>query len=118
MEKEAPKTTGEKCPECGHDLVIRKGKFGEFVACSNYPECKYIKKEEHKVTIVCKCPACGGDIVEKLTRKGKVFYGCSNYPKCKTAYWDKPTGEECPNCKSMLVEHGKHIKCSSCDYIK
>ena len=116
MEKKAPEETGETCPECGSALVIRTGKFGKFTACSNYPTCKYIKKEEKEVVNVCKCPECGHNIIEKKSRKGKVFYGCDNYPKCKNAYWDKPTGEKCPNCGSLLVEHGKKIKCSSCDF--
>lgn len=87
MKKEAPEETGEKCPECGNSLVIRKGKYGEFVACSNYPECKYIKKEEKKQIEIMKCPNCDGMIVEKKTKKGKVFYGCNNFPKCKIAFW-------------------------------
>lgn len=119
MEKKAPQETGEVCPECNSPLVVRKGKFGEFVACSNYPTCKYIKKEEKEVVELCDCPNCGSKIVEKLTRKGKIFYGCSNYPKCKTAYWDKPTGELCPNCSKLLVESKDGtIKCSECDYEK
>ncbi len=118
MEKKAPEETGEKCPECGNSLVVRNGKFGEFVACSNYPECKYIKKEEVPTIEVCDCPNCKGKIVEKKSRKGKVFYGCSNYPKCKTAYWDKPIGEKCPECGEMLTEKKDIIKCSSCDYSK
>ena len=119
MEKKAPQETGETCPECGSPLVIRKGKYGEFTACSNYPTCKYIKKEEHEVVELCDCPNCGSKIVEKTTRKGKKFYGCSNYPKCKTAFWDKPTGELCPNCSKLLVEtKDGTIKCSECDYEK
>ena len=116
MEKKAAEETGETCPECGSPLVIRKGKYGEFVACSNYPECKYIKKEESEVIEVCSCPNCSGKIVEKKSRKGKVFYGCNNYPKCKTAYWDKPVDKKCPECGEMLVEKSNKIKCSSCDY--
>jgi DNA topoisomerase-1 len=116
MEKDAPEETGETCPECGNPLVIRHGKFGKFVACSNYPECKYIKKEEKQTVEVCTCLKCGSPIVERKTRRGKVFYGCSNYPKCKEAYWDKPTGNKCPECSSMLVESKDGIKCSSCDY--
>ena len=115
MEKEAPKTTGEICPNCGKEMVIRKGKYGEFVACSGYPECKYIKKGETKVIEVCDCPECDGKIVEKKTRKGKIFYGCSNYPKCKFALWDKPTGEKCKECNSLIVETKKGTKCSKCD---
>ena len=118
MEKASPKETGETCPNCGLALVVRKGKFGEFVACSNYPECKYIKKEEKVKTVICKCPKCDGDIVEKKTRRGKIFYGCDKYPKCDVALWDKPTGDTCPECGSLLVEKKDEIKCSSCNYEK
>lgn len=118
MEKKAPSETGEICPECGSPLVIRKGKYGEFVACSNYPECKYVKKEVKEVKEITKCPKCGGMIVEKTSKKGKVFYGCNNYPKCKTATWDIPTGEVCPKCGELLVNHNNTIKCSSCEYVK
>ena len=115
--KEAEKT-GEMCPECGHPLVIRKGKYGEFVACSNFPACKYIKEEPKEDQIVCDCPNCDGKITQKRSKRGKIFYGCNNYPECKTAYWDKPTGEKCPECGSMLTEKKDKIKCSSCDYKK
>ena len=115
MEKKEAEETGEECPECGSPLVVRNGKYGPFVACSNYPECKYIKPKEESE--ICACPKCGeGKIVEKRSKRGKIFYGCNNYPKCKTAYWDKPIGEACPNCGEMLVEKNKKIKCSSCDY--
>ena len=116
MEKKAAEETGEMCPNCGKPLVIRNGKYGEFVACSNYPECKYIKKDEVEEIEVCDCPNCSGKIVEKKSRRGKVFYGCNNYPKCKTAYWDKPIGKKCPECGEMLCEKNNVIKCSSCDY--
>lgn len=116
MEKEAPEETGELCPLCNNPLVIRKGKYGAFVACSNYPECKYVKKEEKKQTEICKCPNCEGMIVERKTRKGKIFYGCNNFPKCKTAFWDKPVGRLCPSCRNMLVIKKDTIVCSSCDY--
>ena len=116
MEKAAPQTTGEKCPLCSSDLVIRKGRYGEFTACSNYPECKYIKKEEKEVVEICDCPICKvGKIVEKKTKRNKIFYGCNNYPKCKTAAWDKPTGQLCPKCSSLLVEKDGIIKCSKCE---
>ena len=118
MEKKAPEETGETCPECGSALVIRKGKYGEFVACSNYPTCKYIKKdkEETEVHEICDCPNCGGKIIERKSRKGKIFYGCNNYPKCKTAYWDKPISKKCPECGEMLCEKDGKVKCSSCQY--
>ena len=116
MEKKAPTETGEKCPECGSALVIRKGRYGEFTACSNYPECKYIKKDIVEVKEIMDCPECDGKIVEKPTRKGKVFYGCNNYPKCKFALWDKPTGNFCPECGKVLVEKNGKVKCSECSY--
>ena len=118
MEKKTPKLTGEDCPECGNELVIRKGRYGEFTACSNYPTCKYIKQEKKEIVAICKCPKCSGDIIEKKTRKGKIFYGCNNYPKCDTALWDLPTGELCPECSSLLTTKKDVIKCSSCDYTK
>ena len=118
MEKKAPEETGETCPECGKPLVVRKGRYGEFIACSNYPECKYIKKEEKKQVEVSKCPNCDGMLIERKTKKGKVFYGCNNFPKCKTAFWDKPLEERCPNCNSILLQRKDGIKCSNCDYVK
>lgn len=118
LEKKEPTKVGEDCPNCGHPLVIRRGRYGEFVACSNFPECKYIKAEENKITEICDCPNCDGKIVEKKTKKGKLFYGCNNYPKCKTAYWDLPIGEKCPSCGGMLTKKKDTIKCSSCDYNK
>jgi len=110
--------TGEECPNCGHPLVIRKGRYGEFTACSNYPACKYIKQEVKEEHVITDCPNCDGKIVEKKSKKGKVFYGCNNYPTCKTAYWNMPTGEKCPNCGSMLTVKGKKTICSSCDFEK
>ena len=118
MEKKEPEKTGEVCPNCGNPLVIRKGKYGEFIACSNYPECKYIKKEEKEVVEVMDCPECSGKIIERKTKRGKVFYGCNNYPKCKFASWDKPVDGKCPDCGKYLVEKDGKIKCSSCEYVK
>ena len=118
MEKKEPDKTGETCPECGSDLVVRKGKYGEFVACSNYPTCKYVKKEVKEVNALAKCPKCGHDIVERKTKKGKVFYGCSNFPKCDYATWYEPTGECCPNCKNLLVTKSKQVVCEECGYVK
>lgn len=120
LKKKEPEKTGEACPNCGSDLVIRKGRYGEFVACSNYPECKYIKTEPKQEMEISKCPNCEhGMIVEKKSRRGKVFYGCNQYPTCKTAYWDKPTGETCPTCgKALIVTKKGIVKCSECDYKK
>ncbi len=116
MEKKAPVATGEICPECGGDLVIRKGKYGKFVACNNYPTCKYIKKEQKEVKEICKCPKCDkGMIVERKTKKGKIFYGCNNYPKCNYALWYKPTGDICPKCGELIVDKNGNNVCLNCD---
>ena len=114
MEKKEAPTTGEACPECGGDLVIRHGKYGEFVACSNYPTCKYIKKEEKKIKEYMKCPKCDGTIVEKKTKRGKVFYGCNNYPKCDFASWYEPV-KGCPNCHNIMVQKKDTVECLECD---
>ena len=118
MEKKAPVSTGEICPECGNDLVIRKGKYGEFVACSNYPNCKYIKKEQKEVQEIKKvaeCPKCHKDIIERKTKKGKIFYGCSGYPKCDYATWYIPTGEICSECGNLIVNKNNQNICEQCD---
>lgn len=117
MEKKKPEETGEKCPECGSPLVIRKGKYGQFTACSNYPTCKYIKKENKQTEkeIICKCPKCEGNIIVRKTKKGKEFYGCDNFPKCKYASWYKPTGDKCPKCNDLLVIKNGEVICPTCD---
>ena len=116
MEKKNPEETGEVCPECGNQLVIRKGKFGEFVACSNYPTCKYIKKDKKEVVEICKCPKCDkGMIIERKTKKGKIFYGCNNYPKCKYALWYKPNGDICPKCGELIVDKNGENICVNCE---
>ncbi|WP_055079135.1 type I DNA topoisomerase [Lagierella massiliensis] len=121
--KVIPKKTGEKCPECGHDLVVKHGRNGKFIGCSNFPDCTYTKVLVKKIGI--NCPDCkDGDIIEKVSKRGKIFYGCSNYPDCDFAVWDKPINEKCPKCGHILV-HKKNrkvdeIKCSNteCDYVK
>jgi DNA topoisomerase-1 len=116
--------TGEKCPECGSELLLRKGKFGEFVACSNYPKCKYTKninqtskKEPLKLSV--KCPECGGDIIERISKRGK-FFGCSNYPKCKFISNNEPTNKRCPECGGIMVKKslkkGDFLECIKCKY--
>ena len=118
MEKKPAEETGEICPNCGNPLVIKRSKYGEFTACSNYPECKYIKTTKEEPKEIMDCPKCNGKIVEKKTRKGKIFYGCNNYPKCDFATWDKPTGELCPDCNNPIVETKEKTKCSKCTYEK
>ncbi len=95
----APEEIGEACPRCGRPLVKRRGRFGEFIACSGYPECSYTRP----VGIGVRCPLDGGEIVERRTRKGRVFYGCANYPACTFTSWDRPLGRACPVCGQMLV---------------
>jgi len=151
--KDLIEKTEKKCPKCGSSIIIRLGKFGKFYACSNFPKCKYTENLK-KNNLGVKCPKCSirkaqpspygsgyanapmriqdGEIVEKRTKKGKIFYGCSNWPNCDFALWDKPTGEICPKCGSLLVEtkrkpryhppsaelRGRQIKCSNkeCDF--
>lgn len=116
--KEPPKETDIVCEKCGGKMLIRTGRFGEFLACSNFPKCKNTRPIESEKKNVGKCPECGADIVERKTRKGKIFYSCDRYPDCKFASWDIPTGEKCPKCQTYLVKKGKNIKCSNanCDY--
>lgn len=120
MKKTEPEETGEKCPNCGCNLVIKRSKYGKFVACSNYPECKYIKndKPERQAVEIMDCPKCNGKVVEKKTKRGKIFYGCNNYPKCDFASWDKPSIELCPNCHTNLVEKKDGLVCPTCNYKK
>lgn len=115
-----PELTDEKCEKCGAPMVRRMGRYGPFLGCSTYPKCKNIKGIEIKMNL--KCPKCGtGDIIERRSKRGKIFYGCNRYPDCDFALWDKPTGEACPTCKSLLVFGAKGvIKCSdkTCGYVK
>ena len=112
----------EKCPKCDANLVIKQGRFGEFTACSNYPKCRYVKLKSTGVP----CPTDDGDIVERKSRRGRVFYGCSNYPDCDFTLWNKPLKEVCPTCGApFLVEkvtkrHGRQVLChkDDCDYVR
>lgn len=98
-----PKESGEVCPNCGKPMFIREGRFGEFLGCSGYPECKTTAPLSKPLDV--KCPLCGeGDVVEKKSRKGKVFYGCNRYPDCSFVSWDKPTNKHCPKCNGLLGE--------------
>lgn len=105
--------TNEKCDKCGAPLIIRYGRFGRFMACSAFPECKFTKALP-PVSLNIKCPKCGdGDVIERRTKKRRLFYGCSNYPKCDFATWQKPTGKLCIECGSPLVELKSGVKCSN-----
>ncbi len=123
--KKEVKPLEETCPQCGSQLVLRHGKYGPFIACSNYPKCTYIKKERKDTGIPCP-NGCGGTILRKKTRKGKIFFGCSQFPKCDFATWDEPINQACPKCdRKFLLKHnaikGKpYIHCSNeeCSYKK
>jgi len=122
---EEPEKTDEVCDKCGSPMVVKMGRFGKFLACSAYPGCKNIKnlgqngKPAEPVATGIKCPECDkGEIVEKRSRRGKIFYGCSNYPNCKFALWNKPNGEKCKKCGSMMVvkvtkKDGEQVVCSN-----
>ena len=112
----------EPCPKCGAHLIVKHGRFGEFTACSNYPKCRYVKLESTGVA----CPRDGGDLVERKSRRGRVFYGCSNYPDCDFTLWNKPLATPCPKCRApFLLEKvtkrwGRQLLCHNddCDYLR
>lgn len=109
-----PEPTGIKCEKCGHEMVKRVSKYGEFLACSNYPKCKNI---QNIVKVVAKCPKCNGNIIERRSKTGKIFYACNGYPKCDFISWEIPVEEKCPKCGSYMTQkemYGKiRIKCSN-----
>jgi DNA topoisomerase-1 len=110
----ADQATGEKCEKCGHDMVIKWGRYGKFIACSNFPTCRNSKPFLEKIDVLC--PECGGDLVEKRSRKKRVFYGCSNYPECSFVSWKKPLVQPCPVCGGLLVMKNKQwAQCISCE---
>ena len=106
---------GRACPECGHDLVIRFGRFGKFISCSNFPDCRYTEAWLEKIGV--HCPQCEtGEVVQRRTRKGRVFYGCSNYPECDFTSWKQPIPAPCPNCRGTLVILSKReAQCLACE---
>ncbi len=110
---------GIDCEECGHEMVYKMGRYGKFLACSNFPDCRNTKPILKKIGVTC--PKCKeGEVVERKSKKNRVFYGCDRYPDCDFLSWDKPISRPCPKCTSMLVEKkakkGTQITCSSCDY--
>lgn len=113
IEKPPAEATEEKCDKCGSPMVIKRGRYGPFMACSAYPDCRNIKNIEQKIDV--KCPQCGqGEMVAKRSRRGKTFYSCNRYPDCKFALWQRPTGEKCPECSSLLVYVGQDkVGCSN-----
>jgi DNA topoisomerase-1 len=118
LDEETP--TDAKCPECGGEMIVRTGRYGKFLACKRYPECKGTRP----YTLGIKCPneGCEGEIKQKRTKKGRIFYGCDKYPKCKFATWYKPVAQPCPECKYPIMvvkssrEEGSHLVCPNCKH--
>lgn len=102
------------CEKCGHKMLIREGKYGKFLGCSNFPKCKNIKQFEEEKKIVGKCPECGKDMVERKSKRGKIFFSCSGYPECKFMSWYPTTGEKCKNCGGAIVIKNKQKICNEC----
>lgn len=114
--KMEPEKIDRMCPKCGNDLIIKWGRFGKFISCSNYPDCKHTEPFLEKIGVAC--PKDGGDIVLRKTRKGRVFYGCENYPNCNFRSWKKPVKTRCPACGGILVyKSKKELLCLDCDEI-
>ncbi|HAR6125795.1 TPA: type I DNA topoisomerase [Staphylococcus pseudintermedius] len=110
---------GEDCEVCGNPMVIKMGRYGKFMACSNFPDCRNTKAITKPIGVTC--PKCKkGDVVERKSKKNRIFYGCSNYPECDFVTWDKPIGRDCPKCQHYLAENKKgratQVVCSNCDY--
>jgi len=114
--KLADEETGETCPKCGKPIVIKMGRYGKFLACSGYPECKYTSSFQVKIGV--NCPQCGGELIERMSKKRRrTFYGCSNYPDCKFISNFRPLPQPCPKCGGLLTVYmGKGAKCSKCEY--
>ncbi len=112
--KLADELTGEACPKCGKPLVVKTGRFGKFIACSGYPECKHT--QSFQVKLEAKCPKCGKEIVQRISKKRRTFYGCSGYPDCDFITNFKPLTKPCPQCGSLLTQHGKQAWCFKCEY--
>jgi DNA topoisomerase-1 len=114
VQKAELEKVGRACPNCGHDLVIRWGRFGKFISCSNFPECRYTEAFLEKIGVTC--PKDGGDIVQRKTRKGRIFFGCSNYPACDFTSWKRPIAAPCPNCGGLLViQNKREVQCTVCE---
>lgn len=111
--KQEPEPVGRDCPLCGQPLVYREGRYGRFIGCSNFPTCRHTEQILQKVGVPC--PKDGGDLVEKRTRKGRVFYGCANYPECDWTSWKRPLPQPCPVCGNLVIQlNGSEGECSHC----
>ena len=112
--KTGPEPIGRACPDCGKELVIRYGRYGKFISCSGFPECRHTEPWLEKIGVIC--PKDGGDIVERKTRKGRIFYGCNQYPNCDFTSWKRPLPKSCPHCKGLLVIANKReAQCLDCE---
>ncbi len=112
--KTGPEPIGRACPDCGKELVIRYGRYGKFISCSGFPECRHTEAWLEKIGVIC--PKDGGEIVSRKTRKGRIFFGCANYPACDFTSWKRPLAQPCPKCKGMLVVANKReAQCLSCE---
>lgn len=115
IKKDGIEATSQRCEKCGGKMVVKVSRFGWFLACSNYPKCKNIHPLDKKIGMRCPIEGCEGEIVEKISKKGRLFYTCTHYPECKFISWDEPVAEECPYCKnSYLVKIKDGLKCPSC----
>ena len=112
--KLADELTDESCPQCGKPLAIKVGRYGKFLACTGYPDCKHTKS--YQVRIGVKCPQCGGELLERINKKKRTFYGCSTYPDCQFATNFRPLPQPCPDCGGLLTVYGKQAKCTKCEY--
>ncbi len=109
-----PELVGRNCPQSGHPLIIRYSRYGKFIGCSGFPECRYVEPWLEKIGV--KCPKDGGELAERKTRKGRVFYGCANYPACDFTSWKRPLPQPCPNCGGLLVVANKnYAQCTVCE---
>jgi DNA topoisomerase-1 len=114
--KVEPEPIDRTCPECSNQLVIRHGRYGKFIGCSNFPECRHTEPWLEKIGVPC--PLDGGELVERRTRKGRTFYGCSNYPECEFTSWKRPEPAPCPNCGGLLVhQNRRHLQCMKCENV-
>jgi DNA topoisomerase-1 len=113
MEGMSSQPIGRDCPDCGSPLLLRWGRYGKFIGCSNFPACRHTEPVLEKIGVLC--PKDGGDIVERKTRKGRIFYGCANYPACDFTSWKRPIPQPCPNCGGLLVIANKqNAQCIQC----
>ena len=116
MVKSGPEPIGRDCPKCGKELVIRYGRYGKFISCSGFPDCRHTEPWLEKIGV--SCPKDDGDIVERKTRKGRIFYGCNHYPECDFTSWKRPIPQPCPNCQGLLVIANKReVQCIKCEEV-